>query len=115
MVKVDADLGIADMVTELNTIIGVRTTRACKFCQCTERQPCRLLAVKVQFAPDEPELCREYYFLPPGIAIVPHGAQAHIVPCEWLTEDVCTNPACVAEAYLEARALDLTLLFEEAA
>jgi hypothetical protein len=45
------------------------------------------------------------YLLPAGLALVPEG-DVRLVPCDWLTEDVCTNPACVEEAYAEARELD---------
>jgi hypothetical protein len=33
------------------------------------------------------------------------------MPCAWLLEDVCTNPACVLKAYLEARPHAESLMF----
>jgi hypothetical protein len=78
----------------------------CKFCRCTERQACRLVAVKLPFLPAEPALIREFYILGPAkFPIVPAGAETHLVPCGWLLEDVCSNPRCVERAYLEAREL----------
>jgi hypothetical protein len=74
----------------------------CKFCGCTERRGCQIAVVKHLFAPDVPELGREYYVLPSGIALVPPDAQTFMVPCSWLLEDVCSNPACVEKAYAEA-------------
>lgn len=75
--------------------------RECKFCHCTERRACRLVAVMLPGV--------DPYILPPGIALVPPGADAQIVPCEWAFPGICSNPACVERAYLEARELALQL------
>jgi hypothetical protein len=55
----------------------------CQFCKCTENAPCFIPA---EFISD-PEF----------------RANGNVVPCAWLLDDVCTNPACVDAAYLEAR------------
>jgi hypothetical protein len=52
----------------------------CKFCKCTQMLPC-----VIWNAPGDQR--------GPGFSS----------PCAWLLEDVCTNPACVEAAYLEAR------------
>ena len=49
----------------------------CKFCGCTDHRPC---------------------FIPPSFV---EDAVAG-VPCSWLLSDVCTAPACVEKAYVEA-------------
>jgi hypothetical protein len=77
----------------------------CKFCGCTERRACLLIGVQVS-----PEIAP--YILPPEtIAVIPAGAETHMLPCQWLLQDpggagyVCSNPACVEKAYREARPL----------
>lgn len=60
----------------------------CKFCGCTEDHPCVI--------PDE---IAEQHVSDFGAGMTSRGA------CAWLLEDVCTNPACVEAAYLEARPL----------
>jgi hypothetical protein len=64
----------------------------CKFCKCTENSPC-----SIPLARDRYEGMEGVWF-PGG---VPPLGQA--LPCDWLLDDVCTNPACVEAAYLEAR------------
>jgi hypothetical protein len=77
------------------------STQRCKFCGCTPRRACQLIAVRT-FDKSASDL--EPYFLPPtGIALVPAGAETFLVPCAWLLDDVCTNPSCVEKAYAEAR------------
>jgi hypothetical protein len=78
------------------------TQRKCKFCHCSERRPCRLVAVK-----DAPDL--EPHILAGGIALVPADVHSFLVPCAWLTEDICTNPACVEKGYIEARDLEIVI------
>jgi hypothetical protein len=58
----------------------------CKFCGCTDSTPCLIPA--------------SYITDPDFVASVAGG-----VPCAWLLEEVCTAPACVAKAYVEACAL----------
>lgn len=92
--------------------------RRCKFCQCTERAACQLVAVKLRDLPSEPALHREFYFLgPTKFPVIPADATAQLIPCEWLPfldDDVCSNPRCVEQAYLEARPLAEELDAEEA-
>lgn len=52
----------------------------CKFCGCDDENPC-------------------------GIAVRHSDGELGYLPCAWLVEDVCTAPACVEKAYLEARQL----------
>jgi hypothetical protein len=59
-------------------VIGV-----CKFCKCTDNSPCVIQG--------------NYPSQLDGV-ISPQS-----FACAWLLEDVCTNPACVEAAYLEAR------------
>jgi hypothetical protein len=88
----------------------------CKFCGCTERRPCLLIVVDTGDG-------RPLILAPKSaIAVVPADGEAQLIPCAWLLEDVCTNPACVEKAYTERRPLaetiDLALqlgLIEEAA
>lgn len=87
----------------------------CKFCGCNERRSCAIAAVKFPFAPDEPALARDYYILAPGVAVVPPDAETFMVPCSWLLDDVCLNPACVEKAYAEARDRWTARFLEEAA
>jgi hypothetical protein len=68
------------------------SVQKCKFCGCTEHRPCCL--VEDPLGP-----------CPLGTAVVPADAATRIIPCAWLIPDVCTNPACVDKAYLEARDL----------
>src|ERR1017187_7729895 len=74
------------------------SVRKCKFCGCSERRACALIEVF-------PAPGVSPYLLPPGIALIPPDAETHIVGCSWLTEEVCTNPACIEKAYLESREL----------
>jgi hypothetical protein len=91
-----------------------RIRMRCKFCGCDERKPCFLVAVKLPFIPLEPSLTRDHYILTtPGIALVPPDAKTFFIPCEWLLDDVCSNPECLAQAYTEAVA-EWTQHFEEA-
>jgi hypothetical protein len=89
--------------------------RSCKFCGCTEHRPCRLVAIEL--AGLDPCI-----FSPNRIVPVPSDAITRVIPCGWLLEDVCSNPACVEKAYAEARPLAETIqialrlgLIEEAA
>jgi hypothetical protein len=78
----------------------------CKFCGCSERRPCQLVAVK-----DVPD--RDAYILAGGqIAIVPKDAQTFLVPCAWLVDNVCSNPICVEKAYLESRDLETAIAIQ---
>jgi hypothetical protein len=61
----------------------------CKFCGCTEATPCFIPASFVS----DPD------FRPNG----------NVVPCAWLLDDVCSNPACVDKAFAEARPLAETI------
>jgi hypothetical protein len=75
------------------------SVRQCKFCHCREHLPCALVAVRVEWGDG-------FAILPPGgIALIPNNAETRIVPCAWWLDDVCSNPACVEKAYLEAREL----------
>ena len=76
--------------------------RACKFCGCTEDRPCYLIEVFPM-----PGFNHPYLLLPGGH--VAAGTETRVIPCAWLLHDVCTNPACVEKAYLEARSLALEL------
>jgi hypothetical protein len=67
----------------------------CKFCKCTQDRPCLIPSEYVS----DPEL------RPVG----------NVFPCDWLLEDVCTNPECVKKAYEEACIQLENLIFSEAA
>jgi hypothetical protein len=77
----------------------------CKFCGCTEDKPC---AISV-------ELDGQLAIGAGGL----HNARLNYVGCAWLTEGVCSAPACVEKAYAEARPLaeqiDEALRLEDAA
>lgn len=79
-------------------VAKIVTPGVCRFCGCTGDRACRLVLVTLA-----PQL--DAYLLPPGIGLVRHGAETRIVPCEWLEPGLCSNPACVAKAYAEARTL----------
>jgi hypothetical protein len=68
----------------------------CKFCGCTENKPCLITEI-TEFA--------ESYVLTDSIQVVPDGFKTRLVPCAWLLPNVCSAPACVEKAYLEARPL----------
>jgi len=63
----------------------------CKLCGCTENAPCLI------------PLARDRYEGMEGVAFGNIPTLGEFQPCAWLLEDVCTNPACVLKAYLEAR------------
>ena len=65
--------------------------RSCRYCGCTEENPCIFRA----FDPEAPPF--------------------EMWPCAWLLDDVCTAPACVEKAYLEARLLAEAIQAEAAA
>jgi hypothetical protein len=54
----------------------------CKFCGCTDTRPC--------FIPAE-------FITDPDFVVA-----GNVVPCSWLIPNVCTAPACVDKAYIEA-------------
>ena len=63
----------------------------CKFCGCSNRRPCRI-PVDVEG----------------NLAL---GSRSlDYLPCSWLIPDVCTSPACVEKAYIEATAIVDTLI-----
>lgn len=61
----------------------------CKFCKCTENSPCAIPC----------ELDGKLAIGAGGL----HNGRLNYLACAWLLDDVCTNPACVEAAYLEAR------------
>jgi hypothetical protein len=57
----------------------MRNFEQCRFCGCTNDDPCL-----VELPPVE-------------------GTFSNVMPCAWLIPGVCSAPACVEKAYLEAR------------
>jgi len=81
------------------------SVRECKFCGCSERRACQLIAVRTwnKTASDVDPLILQ---LGAALVLVPADAQTSIIPCSWLLPDVCTNPLCVEKAYAEAREME---------
>lgn len=103
----------------LYTDSPIAIPNVCRFCGCSQERACALVAVQTSPALQQivggqigDKWCVPLmpYILPPGVAVVPPDAETRIVPCQWLITDevcgfVCSNPACVALAYAEARTL----------
>ena len=66
----------------------------CKFCGCTDDKACM---IPVCTAPD-------------GDALERARSMVNL-PCEWVIENVCSNPKCVDKAYAEAELLADQLQF----
>jgi hypothetical protein len=70
----------------------------CNFCGCTDRRPCLIPGIVDADGDD-----RDAVISFGAIAIVGPDQRIEMIPCSWLIPDVCTAPACVEKAYLEAR------------
>ena len=68
----------------------------CKFCGCTDEKAC---AIPIVFAKAGPRLALDAELA------------EFVLPCDWLTENVCSAPACVDKAYAEAELLADKLAF----
>jgi hypothetical protein len=62
----------------------------CKFCGCTEKRACQI-PMRVEDGQ-------------PMIALAGQ-VSTFTQPCEWIAESICSNPACVEQAYQEAALL----------
>jgi hypothetical protein len=75
----------------------------CKFCGCTDRNPCLLTEIV------DPE--GHAQLLGSGIELIPAGSTTNLIPCMWLLPTVCSAPPCVEKAYAEAELLADQLQF----
>jgi len=77
---------IYDPLTELVALASIEN---CRFCGCTEQQPC---AIPIALGPDGKErLARK------------NEEVLEIIPCSWYLEECCNAPACVERLIAECR------------
>lgn len=75
----------------------------CKFCGCTDKRACAI-PMFYTATPDVPELLDLFGDEYPVIARDAQLAEFS-TPCHWSAPNICSSPACVEQAYVEACAL----------
>lgn len=84
----------------------------CKFCGCTDKRPC---AIAMTFGSIPEILAAELGIDPDDMPLLalPGQIARFSTPCHWSAPNVCSAPACIALAYIEASEL-VDLLLEAA-
>jgi len=72
----------------------------CRFCGCTDRRACQIPMLYVA-TPTVPELLDLFSDELPVVAR-PGQVAEFTTPCHWSAPDICSAPACVDKAYVEA-------------